>query len=217
MTARAFPTMAFPIRSRPSHRAGADARVSARSGGRRGRGAIPATLIEDAGLAQRLMALHGAWMSDASATPMARDEASLAVMAALFAAAARRRARGQGGRSAELPGGAEDRPGRPGALCGLSRAACGADACLAGAAASVLAGRGVAATRAFNRASAWPMARRHRPISRAARHRQATHAGNFMQATPCRRSHAGNVMRAPRRRAAPIESDPRPVRAWRMK
>ncbi|WZB69319.1 AraC family transcriptional regulator [Achromobacter xylosoxidans] len=44
-----------------------------------------ATLIEDAGLAQRLMALHGAWMSDASATPMARDEASLAVMAALFA------------------------------------------------------------------------------------------------------------------------------------
>ena len=53
-----------------------------------------ATLIEDAGLAQRLMALHGAWMSDASATPMARDEASLAVMAALFArSSARRRAR----------------------------------------------------------------------------------------------------------------------------
>ena len=52
-----------------------------------------ATLIEDAGLAQRLMALHGAWMSDASATPMARDEASLAVMAALFARQRRRRAR----------------------------------------------------------------------------------------------------------------------------
>ena len=50
-----------------------------------------ATLIEDAGLAQRLMALHGAWMSDASATPMARDEASLAVMAALFARSGRRR------------------------------------------------------------------------------------------------------------------------------
>ena len=83
-----------------------------------------ATLIEDAGLAQRLMALHGAWMSDASATPMARDEASLAVMAALFARSGGGAARGQGrsvGRAPPpcaglLPGAPEreDRPGRPG-------------------------------------------------------------------------------------------------------
>ena len=63
-----------------------------------GRERFLATLIEDAGLAQRLMALHGAWMSDASATPMARDEASLAVSAVRGGGGA---ARGQGRLSAE--------------------------------------------------------------------------------------------------------------------
>ena len=47
----------------------------------------------------------------------------------------------------------------------------------------------------FNRAFRVPMARRHRPISRAARHRQATprrqlHAGNPMQAVSCGQRHA---------------------------
>lgn len=43
------------------------------------------TLIEDAGLASRFMALHASWMAGAAAGPLAHESASLALMGALFA------------------------------------------------------------------------------------------------------------------------------------
>lgn len=43
------------------------------------------TLIEDAGLAARFVALHASWMADAAAGPLAHEAASLALMGALFA------------------------------------------------------------------------------------------------------------------------------------
>lgn len=43
------------------------------------------TLIEDAALASRFMALHASWMAGAAAGPLAHESASLALMGALFA------------------------------------------------------------------------------------------------------------------------------------
>jgi len=43
------------------------------------------TLVEDAALAARFMALHSAWMSGAPAEPLAQESQSLALMGALFA------------------------------------------------------------------------------------------------------------------------------------